>query len=65
MTSIPCEKKSRIGTLCGMRLRSGKPSIQYEKTLFIEIHAEDIAKQAEKYGKIANRLEKAPPENLI
>ena len=48
-----------------MRLRSGKPSIQYEKTLFIEIHAEDIAKQAEKYGKIANRLEKAPPENLI
>jgi hypothetical protein len=33
--------------------------------LFIEIHAEDIAKQAEKYGKIANRLEKALPENPI
>ena len=37
----------------------------YEKTLFTEIDDAEISKQADKYGKTANRLEKTLPENPI
>jgi hypothetical protein len=37
----------------------------YSKTLFVNIDDEAIAKQAEHYAKIANRLEKSLPPNQI
>lgn len=37
----------------------------YEKTLFVDIDAEDIGTKADHYGKIANRLDKALPSNPI
>ena len=38
---------------------------EYQKTLFVNIDDEAIAKQADHYAKIANRLEKSLPPNPI
>lgn len=38
---------------------------EYEKTLFVNIDDEAIAKQADHYAKIANRLDKSLPPNPI